>query len=306
MDSSKLKIWLKALRAPFFIAVVLPALLGGVIAWSHGHFDPYLLTVILIGLIMANAGTNLANDYFDYAQGKGSDAINKKRTPFSGGSPTLAEGIIEPGKILHAALLCLGIAAIIGIYLTLISGWFVLSLVLIGGFIGYFYTAPPFRLGYRGLGELFTGIALGPLIVVGTYYVLTGSIAIEPLIASLPMGVLVSTILYINEFPDYEADKATGKMHLIVRLGRKKAVKFVPMLFIITYATIIGGILTGILPLALVIALLTIPLAIKIIHIANRFYNSTQDYVPAMALTILTHSGTGILLCAGYVLNGFL
>jgi len=306
MDGSKLKTWLKALRAPFFIAVILPALLGGVIAWSHGHFDLPVLIIVLVGLVMANAGTNLANDYFDYAQGKGSDAINKKRTPFSGGSPTLPEGVIKPEKIRRGVILCFGIAAIIGIYLSLISGWFVLSLVLIGGFIGYFYTAPPFRLGYRGVGELFTGIAIGPLIVVGTYYVLTKSVAIEPLIASLPMGILVSTILYINEFPDYEADKATGKTHLIVRLGRERALKFVPLLFMMAYTTIIAGILAGILPWTLIIALLTIPIALKIIGIVNRFYNSVQDYVPAMALTILTYSGTGVLLCVGYVLNGVL
>jgi len=295
-----IKTWIMASRAPFFVAVIIPCLLGTSIAWSHGDFNALLFVLVLVGVIMLNAGTNFVNDHFDYRKGKGSDAINVGRTPFSGGSPFLPEKILKPEKVLLAGIICFAAAAAIGIYLAVRTDIMILIFVVTGVLIGYFYTAPPIQLGYRGVGEFFTGLSLGPLIVLGTYYVFVQSMALEPIIAGIPVGILVAAILWVNEIPDYEADKKTGKNHLIVRLGKAKSASLIPLLFISAYLSIIAGVLTKIMPWTSLIALFTAPIAIKVVKTAKENYDDAPKYMPAMAQTIMTHSVTGVLLCIGY------
>ena len=298
-----IKTWIMASRAPFFVAVIIPSLVGGAIAFYHGSFNLFLFFIVVLGMVLANAGTNFVNDYFDFKSG--ADVANRNRTQFSGGSPFLPKNILEPKNVLYAGLLCFGVDLAIALYLTIKVGYIVLVLAAIGGFIGYFYTAPPFKLGYRGVGEAATGLALGPLAVIGVYYVMTGSIALEPIIASIPIGILVAAILYVNEVPDYEADKSAGKRHLIVMLGKEKAVKFLPLIFLLVYSSIIFGVVFRITPVWTLIALLTFPVALNVIKIAGSKYNHTAEYTPAMAKTIAIHSITGILICVGYLIPAF-
>jgi 1,4-dihydroxy-2-naphthoate octaprenyltransferase len=299
-----LKTWAMASRAPFFVAVIMPSLMGGAVAFYHGSFDIFLFLVVVLGMVLANAGTNFINDYFDFKSG--ADVRNKNRTPFSGGSPFLPNATLKPENVLYVALSCFAIAFSIAIYLAMKVGYIVLVIAGIGGFIGYFYTAPPFKLGYWGIGEFATGLALGPLTVIGVYYVMTSTITVESIIVSIPIGVLVATILYVNEIPDYEADKSAGKRHLVVILGKAKAVKLLPILFLLVYSSIIFGVVFKIMPVWTLIALVTFPVAINIIKIANGNYNSTARYIPAQAKTIAVHSITGILIIAGYLIPAFL
>ena len=298
-----LKTWIMASRAPFFVAVIIPSLVGGAIAYSHGSFDPFLLFVVVMGVALANGGTNFINDYFDFKSG--ADAANRNRTQFSGGSPFLPEHVLKPKKVLYAGLLCFAASLFIAAYLTMVVGYIVLLLAAVGGFIGYCYTAPPFKFGYRGLGEIMTGIGIG-LIVPGCYYVMTGAITIEPVIASIPIGILAAMILYVNEIPDYSADKGAGKRHLIVMLGKAKAVSFIPLIFLIMYMSMIFGVVFKIMPVWTLLALLTIPIALNVIKIAKRSYDNTPEYIPAMANTIKIYALTGILLCVGYLAPAFL
>jgi 1,4-dihydroxy-2-naphthoate octaprenyltransferase len=299
-----LKTWTMASRAPFFVAVIMPSLMGGAVSYYHGHFDPVLFLLVVSGMILAHAGTNFINDYFDFRSG--ADVQNKNRTPFSGGSPFLPEATLKPGKVLYVALSCFALGFLIAVYLTLRVGYLVLVLAGAGGFIGYFYTAPPFKFGYRGLGEILTGLALGPLTVLGVYFVLTGSLTVEALVVSLPIGILVAAILYVNEIPDYEADRMAGKRHLVVILGKAQAVKLVPVLFGLNYASIVLGVVLGIMPLWTLMALITIPVAVNIIKIAFGNYDCVPKYIPAQARTILVHSATGILITAGYLIPAFI
>ncbi|ODS35830.1 hypothetical protein BEH94_05595 [Candidatus Altiarchaeales archaeon WOR_SM1_SCG] len=298
-----LKTWIMASRAPFFVAVIIPSLVGGAIAYHHGSFDPFLLFIVILGVALANGGTNFINDYFDFKSG--ADATNKNRTQFSGGSPYLPENVLNPKKVLYAGLLCFAVSLLIVAYLTVKAGYLVLVLAAVGGFIGYFYTAPPFKFGYRGIGEIVTGIGIG-LIVPGCYYVMAGAITIDAVIAAIPIGILAAMILYVNEIPDYSADKGAGKRHLIVMLGKEKAVKFMPLIFLLVYLSIIFGVVFKIMPVWTLIALLTIPIALNVVKIAKNNYNNTKGYIPAMAGTIKIYAATGILLCIGYLIPVFL
>ena len=299
-----LKTWTLASRAPFFVAVIMPSLMGGAVAYYRGSFDLFLFLLVVLGMIMAHAGTNFMNDYFDFRSG--ADISNRNRTPFSGGSPFLPDATLKPENVLYVAMSCFALGLLIAVYLALRVGYPVLVLAGAGGFIGYFYTAPPFKFGYRGMGELVTGLALGPLTMLGVHFVLTGSLTVEALVVSIPIGILVATILYVNEIPDYDADRSAGKRHLVVILGKARAVKLVPVLFGLTYASIIFGVVLGITPIWTLIALATAPIAVNITKLAFENYDCVPKYIAAQAQTILVHSATGILISAGYLIPAFI
>ena len=172
INSERLKIWIKACRVPFFTATIIPIVLGAVVAWhdtSLFSWGKFWLT--LFGGLLIHAGTNLANDYFDHVAG--CDEANPNPTPFSGGSRVIQEGLIPAKNILIASISCFLLGGIIvGLYLNYVSGSnVILILGAIGIFLGIFYSARAFRIGYGSLGELAVGIGFGPLMVLGSYFV---------------------------------------------------------------------------------------------------------------------------------------
>jgi 1,4-dihydroxy-2-naphthoate octaprenyltransferase len=296
----QIKLWLRATRAPFFQAVIIPIVLGTTVAWyKMGIFHPgYFLLALLAGVFI-NAGTNLANDYFDHKSG--SDPVNNRPTTFSGGSRVIQQGLISPRQIFIAALLFFGLAVLIGLILYRLCGWPILIFGTIGLLSGYFYTAPPLKLGYRGCGELLVGLNLGPLVVLGAYYVQAKTISLDAFAASLPLGFLITAVLYINQFPDYFTDKMTKKNTLVVIMGRGKAIKGFYLLVVFVYFVITAGIVMRIAPWPVVVSFLTLPLAWKTIRLAAANYTGTEALKPVMANTIIMHLLVGLLLSLGYL-----
>lgn len=301
IERLQLKVWIRATRAPFFQAVIVPSLLGAAIVWSRtGIFYWQYFLLATLGVIFINAGTNLANDYFDHQSR--SDDINREATPFSGGSRVIQENLIAPGKIYQASLIFFGLAALIGLYLAFVRGLVVLLIGILGALLGYFYTASPMRIGYRGWGEFVVGLNCGPLVVAGAYYVQAQTLSLEALFISIPVGLLIAAVLYINEFPDYTCDKAAGKDTLIVKVGRERARKGFYFLLMGAYVCIILGAILRIVPWTVLLSLLTFPLAWKAMKIAHSNYANTQGIIPAMSSTVTIHLTAGLLLSFGYVI----
>jgi len=277
---------------------------GAAIAWHEGifHFGYFLLT--LLGIVIINLGQNMANDYFDHLSG--GDEINRELTPFSGGSRTIQEGILSPKQVLMWSLFFFLIGILIGLYLALARGWLVLWLGMAGVFIAFFGNAPPFRLNYVGLGELATAIGSGPLIVLGSYCVQSQRLTYEALWASIPVGLLGAAILWINQFPDYEADRAVGKNTLVVRLGRQRAVWGYVALLVSSYAVVVVGVALSVLPYTLLLSLLALPLAYRVIQGAVRFHSSTPKLIPTQAAHVQLHLANALLLSLGYTIPRFL
>ena len=244
----------------------------------------------------------MSNDYFDHLSGN--DEVNQELTPFSGGSRTIQEGILSAKQVLIWSLLFTLIGITIGLYLVIARGWFVLWLGIAGVFIALFTSAPPIKLNYRGhgWGELATFIGSGPLIVVGSYYVQAQRATWEALWASVPVGLLGAALIWINEFPDYEADKAVGKNTLVVLLGKRRAVWGYAALLAAVYGVVVTGVALGFLPGALLLVLLTAPLAYKGIRGALRFYDNTLKFIPTSAATVQLYLATALLLCVGYAI----
>lgn len=166
----------------------------------------------------------------------------------------------------------------------------------------FFYTAPPVKLVHRGIGEIFVGLNFGTLTTLGTYYVQTQELSWAPVIASLPVAILILLVLYINEFQDYNADKAVGKLHWVARMGRQAASKGYTIMLSSVYFLIALGVVTRALSVWSFTAFLTIPLAVKAIKIARREYDNPAALTPANALTIQLHLIIGLLLTIAYLL----
>jgi 1,4-dihydroxy-2-naphthoate octaprenyltransferase len=197
---------------------------------------------------------------------------------------------------------------VIGLYLAWVRGWALLWIGLLGVFFALFHNAPPFKLYYLapGVGELAAGIGCGPLVVLGSYYVQTQRLGLEALWASIPMGLLVAAILYINEFPDEIADRRVGKKTLVVVLGPERAVWGYAALLVAVYVSLGIGVVAGVLPYAILLALVPIPLALRAVREAFRHYSNIEALVPTNALTIQLHLVTGLLMCVGYILSRLL
>jgi len=298
----RVKIWLRALRAPFFQASIIPVVLGTSVAWyKTGVFYPGYFLVALLGAVSLHAGANLANDYFDHKTG--ADELNQQPTPFSGGSRVIQQGLITPQTIYRASLLFIGLGSLAGMYLVWTRGWPILVIGLIGVLSAYYYTSGPLKIGYRGFGELLVGLNFGPLMVLGAYFVQAANFSMDAFAASLPVGLLIAAILYINEFPDYNADKAAGKKTLIVKIGPEKAVKGYYFLLTLAYLSIVAGSLTGMIPWAGLLCLATLPLAYKSIKMTRKNYADTKAITPAMANTVGLHLAMGLLLSAAYLVT---
>ena len=298
--------WIQALRAPFFSATLIPVFLGTAIAFQHTgifSFWPFFWTVL--GMLCIHAGVNLANDYYDHRSGN--DALNKNPTPFIGGSRVIQDGIIPAAHIKYAFIFFLLAGAIIGLYInSLIPNNKILFIGLIGMAIGFFYSAPPFAASYRRLGELFVGIGFGPLVVVGSYIVQTHAFDWVPLLISIPIGLLIAGVLFLNEFPDFEADTQARKWNIVNSLGKKRSVKVLVGGIVLAYACIAGAIIAGLIPAWGAVVFLSLPIAWNTISHAQKNYEAILELIPANASMITLNFIFGILLTLSFLAGAFL
>ncbi|MCP8314660.1 MAG: prenyltransferase [archaeon] len=296
---SRLNVWMRVVRAPFLSLVIIFVPVTLTMAWDRGYFNPLDAVLTFIGVLCLHASANTFNNYFDYKSGI--DIVTTP-TPFSGGSKVLANKELRPESVLKLASGLLAIGSIIGIYLSFIYGWVIVTLLLISAISIYFYSM---KLASWGIGELFVGLNFGPLLSMGVYYVQARTMNLEPILIGTVLGILTAGVLYINEFPDYDVDKSKGRYHIIVRLGKERATKGFKVLIFSAYALIILGVITQITPFITLIGLATFPLAIKASKILDRNYNSPMALIPGMASTIMCTLLTGIILVIAYLINGF-
>jgi 1,4-dihydroxy-2-naphthoate octaprenyltransferase len=295
-----------AVRAPFFTGIAVPVIFGGALAFYRtGEFNWLTFFVTLVGALFAHAAANLANDYFDYKTTD--DEINENVTPFSGGSRAIQKKLFTPPVMLIGAFVCWAAALAAGVYLTIVTpGYWILAIAAAGFIGGFFYTATRYAFAYNGLGELAILVNFGILPVLGSYYVQTGHFSWSAFWTSIPIGFLITAILYINQYPDYDADKAVKKNHLVVAFGKKYAVIGYYFLIFGNYAAVILAVIFGLLPPWALIALLSLPLALKTVRIFSRNYEKVQELIPAQAGTIQVHLLTGLLMSAGCVAAAFI
>jgi 1,4-dihydroxy-2-naphthoate octaprenyltransferase len=301
---SRVRVWLAEMRAPFLTAAIVPVILGTCVAWaSTGIFllDVFILT--LFAGIFVHVGVNIANDYYDHKSGTDDINVDFVR-PFTGGSRMIQRGWMSPREVFVESMVFFILGGGIGLYLAYTRGWEVLLLGVIGVGSGFFYTAPPFRFVSRGYGEVFIGLNFGVLMTLGAYFVQTQVLAWEAIYPSIPVAILITAVLYINEFPDAKADEAAGKRTIVVRLGKERAAKGYVVLMIFTYLSIIIPILLNLTNWITVIGLASFPAAVMASKTALVHYDKSLPLLPSYASTVINHLFTGLFLSLSYILIG--
>jgi len=291
----KLKIWFLETRPQFLLLSVVLAFLGTCIAWYDGFFHLGYALLAFVGLLLAHISVNVLNDYFDYRSGID---LATRRTPFSGGSGILPANLLTPRQVFWLGLGSFLLALPIGIYFVLIRGWLLLPLLLIAAICVLLYTPVILKLKWP---EWAPGVGLGALPILGVYFVQTGVYTLSTVVASIPSGILVHNLLLLNEFPDVEADKKASRKTLPITVGKTRAGIVYSVLTVAVYLWIIGGVVAGQMPVFSLIALLTLPFAIKAIRGALKHQDMSQ-LVPAMANNVLAVLLTQLLLGIGYIL----
>ncbi len=292
--SETLSAWYKAARPRTLTATYAPLGLAAVIAIQTGVFDPVRFLLSLIGALFLQIAANLINEYFDFK--RGADELKT-----AGQGMIIKNAVLTPSDVLLGAVVSVAIGVLIGLYLVVQSGPLLFWIGLGGVLVVITYTAGPFPLAYNGLGEIAVFIFMGPLMVLGAYYVMARTFSWTPVIAAIPLGFMVAAIMHANNVRDLPADAAVNKGTLAVKLGRHGAR--------IEYVILVGGayvavavmILLGVLPITTALVLVTAPEAYRLIKIVN----STEEVPPlhmAMGRTARLHGQFGLWLVVGWAL----
>jgi 1,4-dihydroxy-2-naphthoate octaprenyltransferase len=303
-----MQVWLAQSRANFLILAVLLVAIGLVYAAKYnlgGDFDPFHAVLLVLGVVAAHISVNLFNEYSDYNT---KIDFNTVQTPFSGGSKMLIDGHTKPKSVLVAGTGTLLVALAIGLYFAFVSHWSVILFVIIGGLTIMFYTN---FLTKILMGEIFAGLTLGTMVVLGTYIAMVANpsmsfgaiIPQEVWLISIPPGILTSLLLLLNEFPDAEVDKEGGRNHLVIKFGKKVAAYIYAFGLLITFGTIVILPVAGISSYWLYLALLPLPIAFKAGMTAIKHSDDMQKLVPSMGMNVMVVLGTDLLVAVSVLIG---
>ena len=279
--------WFMAARPATLPAAVVPVLVGTTMAIASRHLQPIVFLATLMGSLLIQIGTNFANDYFDFR--KGADTVERL-----GPTRVTQSGIFTPYQVMMATLLTFGLALVDGLYLVSVGG---MPIVLIGLFsilCGIAYTGGPFPLGYHGLGDLCCFIFFGLIAVDGTYYLQTGSLSMAAVIAAIPVGLLCTNLLVVNNLRDIDTDRTAGKRTLAVRIGRTRTRRQYTLFLLIAYTLPLTLQLAGASSIFLFwLPYITVPRAVRLAWFVE--HNQGRVLNKALRDTAQLHLQYGIL-----------
>lgn len=282
--------WAAQIRGPFLALSVMLVLIGGGAAHQAGAFEGLSFALCMVGVLLAHVAVNLLNEHSDH---RTQIDQHTRPTPFSGGSGSLQSGRTSPRAVLAVAYSALAVAVTIGLFLAWRSSWHLMLLVLAGGLTTIFYTS---HLSRWMLGEVTAGLCLGTFVVLGTFFAQTGTLTPEVIWLSIPPGILTTLLLLLNEFPDVEADRQGGRRHLVIVLGRRRAAILYVAALAATYALLVVGTLLGMMPATVLLALLTLPLAVKAARGALKHNADHEALIPGLGANVGLVLGADLLL----------
>ena len=295
--SKMISVWLRVIRVRFLLASIIAVSVGLALHWSqNGSIDYLDLILTFAGVMALHASVDLLNDYWDFKRG-----IDTKttRTKMSGGTGVLPEGLLKPSSVYRAGVAFLIIGSLIG-------GYFVMTpVILIAIILGfailsiYFYST---KIVDSGLGEFFVAVK-GSMIVIGTFFIQSGEVNIESILAGIVIGTLSSLVLFIASFPDHDADKSKGRKTLVIVVGKKKAIKLFWIFPLISYVVIAIGVSVSLFPVLSLITLLSFPLIIKSGLGLQKNYDAIDELVPFMSSTLKFSRITGVLFALSFLFS---
>ena len=295
--SKMISVWLRVIRVRFLLASIIAVSVGLALHWSqNGSIDYLDLILTFAGVMALHASVDLLNDYWDFKRG-----IDTKttRTKMSGGTGVLPEGLLKPSSVYRAGVAFLIIGSLIGSYFVMTHG--ILIAIILGFAILsiYFYST---KIVDSGLGEFFVAVK-GSMIVIGTFFIQSGEVNIESILAGIVIGTLSSLVLFIASFPDHDADKSKGRKTLVIVVGKKKAIKLFWIFPLISYVVIAIGVSVGLFPVLSLITLLSFPLIIKSGLGLQKNFDAIDELVPYMSSTLKFSRVTGVLFALSFLFS---
>ncbi len=294
-----LKSILGPMRVPFLILAPVCVLLGiGSAVWTAGRVDFINLVLVFIAALAAHISVNSLNEYFDFKSGLD---FRTERTPFSGGSGTLQVAPPMARWALGTGLVTMAILGLVGAYFLSTQGVSFLPLGLLGMLIIYGYT--PWLTRRPVLCLISPGLGFGPLMVMGTFFALTGRYSWTAFVASLVPFFLVNNLLLLNQFPDVDADRSIGRRSLPIALGRRASSLVYGLFLLLAYLSIVAGVLPGTLPPLSLLGLATLPAGVLSFAGAARHAEDAKRLLPAMGLNVVTNVVTPVLVAIGLLIR---
>jgi len=292
------RVWWMLLRPHTLSAAFIPVTIGTVLALQEGAIKLSLFIAMLVASILIQAATNMFNEYFDYKRG-----LDNESSVGIGGA--IVRNGIKAKTVLMLAFIFLGVATLIGIYICMVSTWWIAVIGIICMAAGYFYTGGPIPIAYTPFGELVAGFFMGNVIILIAYYIQTATLSMTTFLVSLPIAILVGAILTSNNIRDLDGDKENGRKTLAILLGRKHAIWFLAGMFIVSYLIVILLLIFGHVSFWTLIVLLSIPKAYSAV---KKFIGKSMpiEMMPAMKATAQTNVQFGFLLALGLFLGHFL
>lgn len=293
-SAGKLPIWVQAARPKTLPAAAAPVLVGAGAAWASHRFALAPVVAALLGALLFQIGANLANDVFDHK--RGADTAERL-----GPTRVTAAGLLSPQSVLAGMWVVFALSVPIGLYLAHIGGWPIVALGVTAIISAIAYTGGPFPLGYNGLGDLFVFLYFGLAAVCGTCYVASGLVTPAAWLAAVPIGLLATAILVVNNLRDLATDQAVGKRTLAVRLGRQGTIAEYSLLVGLAYAVPLVMVLTGVCKAWVLLAWLSLPLAATLLKqvrtLQGRALNQVLGHTARLELVY------GALLALGLALS---
>ena len=295
------KIYFLETRPQFlFLSVILVLLGGSVSLILRGKIIPFDFILALTGLVLLHISVNVLNDYFDYRSGID---FHTRRTPFNGGSGILTSGLMKPEEAFWFGIVAFILAVPEGLYFLHKIGLKFLPIILSGAIFVLLYTPVLARIGY-GVAEMSAGLGLGLLPVYGVYVVMTGDFSLHALLYSVPSGLLVASLLLINEIPDVESDILGGRKTIPIQIGKRKAFYLYLFLTGLSYVWIIVMVLAGVFSPYMLLSLVTLPLYLKILRNGGNLVDS-PEFVKIQGLNVPIVLLTQFFMALGLFINYF-
>ncbi|MCV0400768.1 MAG: prenyltransferase [Nitrosopumilus sp.] len=292
-----LSVWFRVIRVRFLLASVIAVSVGlSLNWWQNSSLELFESLLTFAGVMALHASVDLLNDFWDFKRG-----IDTKttRTKMSGGTGVLPEGLLKPSSVYRAGVAFLIIGTIIGGYFVITDG-IIIAIILGFAILSiYFYST---KIVDSGLGEFFVAVK-GAMIVIGTFFIQSGQITVESILAGIVVGSLSSLVLFIASFPDHDADKSKGRKTLVIAIGKQKASNLFWVFPLLSYMAIIIGVSANLFPIFSLISLFSIPLMIKSGLGLRKNYDSIDDLVPFMSSTLMFGRLTGVLFVIGFLIK---
>jgi len=297
LQTTQTDVWWRLTRPHTLTASFVPVFIGTALALYEGQVNVVLFLAMLVASILIQTATNMFNEYYDYVRG-----LDNEHSVGIGG--TIVRDGVRPQTVRNLAFVCYLISVALGIYICIESSWWVAVIGLVCMAVGYFYTAGPLPISYTPFGELFSGVFMGPVIILITCYIQTGSLSAANLYISLSSCLLIGAINFANNIRDLDGDKEGGRKTLAILLGRPRAITLLSFIFAVAFAWMVLLVMMQTVTPWAVLVLLSLPKAYQAVH---QFRGKTQAFemMPAMKSTAQLNTLFGILLTAALLLGHY-